>query len=118
MKITEFNFKHDFLNILIDHLNEKGLRSVYNINVDAKYNIDYIVNVITAISNPSYSRFKIPQKLAEYFKESIYTKYSKTSLKSLVKKQLFTSNTDSFFNTYVIIGNDIPITIKELTVVV
>jgi hypothetical protein len=117
MKVTEFNFKPEFINILITHLDAKSLRPVYNINPNAKYTVDNIIEIIAAISQKCYTRYRLPGDLARYFKESEYSKFSRTSLKTLVKNQFLTTTDNSFFNTYVVIGYDVPITIKEMVVV-
>jgi hypothetical protein len=117
MRSTEYTFQHDFINLLLNILDSKGLRAIYNLNHNAKYSIDYIADVIIAISQRSYTRYRIPNDLATYFKESIYSKYSKSYLKNLIKQQLSTSTDNLFFNTYVVIGYDVPVTIKELVVV-
>jgi hypothetical protein len=117
MKITEYNYKPEFINLLLNILDSKGIRNQYNLNHTAKYNIDYIADVIIAISIKSYTRFRLPNDLAAFLGQSTYSKCSRKYLKSLIKLQL-TSNTDSsFFDTYVVIGYDVPVTIKELVVV-
>jgi len=117
IKTSEFHFKQDFINLLLTHIDAKLLRNVYNINTNTKYTIDYILDIMIAISSKSYARFRIPTDLAKYFKESEYSKFSRTSLKSLIKTQILYATDNSFFNTYVVIGHDIPVTIKELVVV-
>jgi len=116
MKITEHTFKHEFINLLLNILDSKNLRPVYNLNSNAKYTIDYIADVIVAISQKSYTRFRLPNELATFFNESIYSKYSRTYIKTLIKQHLSTNTDNSFFNTYVVIGYDVPVTIKELVV--
>jgi hypothetical protein len=117
MRVTEHVLKHEFINLLLNILDSKGLRTIYNLNCNAKYSIDYIVDVIIAVSQKAYTRFRIPNELATYFNESIYSKYSKTYLKTLIKQQLSTTTDNLFFNTYVVIGHDVPVTIKDLQVV-
>ena len=117
MRVTEHTFKPEFINTLLAILDEKGIRSIYNLNTNAKYSIDYLTDVIIAISQKSYTRYRIPENLANYFKESLYCKFSRTSIKNLVKQQLGSCTNDSFFSTYVVIGYDLPITIRELEVV-
>jgi hypothetical protein len=116
MKTTEYTFQPELINLLSTILDSKGLRSVYNLIPSAKYSIDYIVDVIIAVSQKTYTRYRIHNDLANLFKESSYSKYSRTSLKSFVKKFLSSQTDNSFFNTYVIIGHDVPVTINELTV--
>lgn len=73
--------------------------------------------MIIVVSQKSYTRFKLPNDLAIYFGKSIYSKFSRTNLKYLVKQQLSTNIDSSFLETYVVIGHDIPIAIKELVVI-
>jgi hypothetical protein len=114
-----FNFKNDFIEILIRNIDQKNLRAVYNLNSQAKYTIDYIVDVIIAISTKSYTRYKLPADLCNYLNQSQYSKYSRTSIKTVVKEQTYNSSgNNSIFNTYVVIGHDIPVNIKQLNVVI
>ena len=114
-----FNFKNDFIEILIRNIDQRGLRAVYNLNSQAKYTIDYIVDVIIAVSTKSYTRYKLPADLSQYLNQSQYSKYSRTSIKTFVKDQTYNSSgNNSIFNTYVVIGHDIPINIKQLNVVI
>ena len=119
MRITEFYFKSESIDILEKHIDSKGLRAVYNLNVNTKYTIDYIVDVVLQISNKSYTRYKLPLDLCTYLNQSQYSKYSRTSIKNFVRDLTFTgSENNSIFNTYVIIGHDIPVNIKQLNVIV
>lgn len=119
MKINEFFFKSDFIEILIRHIDSRGLRSVYNLNANTKYTIDYVVDIVLQISNKSYTRYKLPQDLCTYLNQSQYSKYSRTSIKNFVKDLTFSgSENNSIFNTYVVIGHDIPVNIKQLNVVI
>ena len=116
MKVSEYTFQSEFINLLLNILTTQGLRTIYNLNQNAKYSVDYIVDVIIAISQKSYNRYRIPDNLANHLKESPYSKFSRTYIKNLVKLQLTTNTDNTFFNTYVVIGHDIPVTIKELVV--
>ena len=116
MKVSEYTFQSEFINLLLNILNKQDLRTIYNLNHNAKYSIDYIVDVIIAISQKSYNRYRFPDILANHLKESPYSKFSRTYIKNLVKLQLTTNTDNTFFNTYVVIGHDVPVTIKELVV--
>ena len=119
MKINEYYFKSEFINILIANINNKGLGSIYNLNTQAKYTVDYIVDILIQISNKSYTRYKLPVDLCTFLGQSQYSKYSRTSIKNFVKDQTFNSSeNNSIFNTYVVIGHDIPINIKQLDVII
>jgi hypothetical protein len=81
MKVIEYNFKPEFLNILIQNIETKSLGTIYNINQNAKYQIDYIIDVILAVSSREYStRYRLPTNLAKYLNESEYSKYSKSTI--------------------------------------
>lgn len=112
----EYIYKTEFMNILIDNINIKGLKTIYNINKDGKYNINYILDILINISK-AYSNlnYEIPNNLSQYLSKSIYTKYKVAKLKEIIKTQILCNNND-IFNNYVIIGNNTPIIIKELTV--
>jgi hypothetical protein len=72
------------------------------------------------ISTKSYTRYRLSQELCQFLGPhfSHYGKYSKTAIKQIVKEQIFdNSSNNTIFNTYVIIGHDIPINIKELNVI-
>jgi hypothetical protein len=119
MKINEFYFKPEFIEILLKHIDAKSLRTIYNLNTQAKYTIDHMVDVIINISSRCYTRYKLPQDLCIFLNLPHYSKYSKTSIKTLVKDQIFDNlKNNSIFNTYVVIGYDIPIQLKELNVIV
>jgi len=119
MPPTEYHFNPDFLSVLITHINNKHLSPIYTINLNQKYSMEYILVIVNAISTISYNKYKLPDDVSQVLNQSIYAKYSRTSLKQLIRTQIIT-NTDHehFLNTYVVIGNDIPVIIKELTVCV
>jgi len=119
MKINEFYFKPEFIEILLKYIDAKSLRTIYNLNTQAKYTVDYMVDVIINISSKCYTRYKLPVELCTFLNLSHYSKYSRTSIKTLVKDQIFDNlKNNSIFNTYVVIGHDIPIQLKELNVII
>lgn len=119
MRINEFFFKSEFIDILVKHIDTNGLRSIYNLNTNTKYTIDYIIDIVLQISTKSYTRYRLPQDLCTYLNQSQYSKYSRTSIKNFVKDLTFSSSeNNSIFNTYVVIGHDIPINIKQLSVII
>jgi hypothetical protein len=120
MKINEYYFKPDFIEMLLKQIDIKSMRPIYNLNSQAKYSIDYIVDIIMNISTKSYTRYRLSPELCQFLGPNFsqYGKYSKTAIKQIVKEQIFdNSSNNTIFNTYVIIGHDIPINIKELNVV-
>lgn len=119
MKFYEHTYKPEFLNIISKHVKDRNFTDVYDINMSRKYSLDYITDVVLAISSSKYNKYKLPTDLAEYFHRSEYIRYTKTSLKDIIKsQQCETSQDNTFFNTYIVIGHDIPISIKELSVVI
>lgn len=119
MKFCEYTYKPEFLNIILNRIKHLKLTNVYNINLSSKYSIDYMTEVVLAISRKIYNRYRLPADLAEYLHKSPYSRFSKSSLKSIIKSQeckTFKDNT--FFNTYIVIGHVVPISIKELSVVI
>jgi hypothetical protein len=118
MKPYEVNFNQEFMDIVIQQINSKGLTSVYNIKKDGKYTVNRMIDVVCAISNKTYQRYKLPAALANYLKQSQFARFSKTILKNLIiSQQIEATGDNSFFNTYVVIGHDVPIAINELNVV-
>ena len=114
-----FNFKNDFIQILIKNIDTKGLRPIHNLNLQAKYTIDYITDVIIAISTKSYTKYKLPTDLSLYLNQPQYSKYSRLTIKKIIKDQKYDSSENNYiFNTYIVIGHDIPINIKELNVII
>lgn len=111
-----YYFKEEFINILIENINSKNLKTIYNLNKDSKYNINYILGILTNISKYSYTSYELPNNLSQYLSKPIYSKYKKCSLRDIIKSQIITDN--NIYNNYVIIGDDSPILINELTVII
>ena len=116
----EYYFNTDFVNIISNHINQKGLRAIYDINTNTKYTLDKVVEAVVAICTSHYGRLRLPGDLCQFMDRSEYQKYSKHSIKSLVKQYMLKTNNsnDTFFTTYVVIGYDVPIPIKELTITI
>ena len=116
----EYYFNADFVNIVSNFITQKNLRSVYDINTNTKYTLDKMVEAVCAICNTQYGRLRLPAELCQFMGQSEYQKYSKHGIKNLIKQYMLkTNNTvDSFFTTYVVIGYDVPIPLKELTIVI
>jgi hypothetical protein len=115
--MNTYIFLPEFIKLLSNILDSKNIENVYNLNHNVKYSIEYIRDIIITISEKSYSRYRLHNKLAAYLKESAYSKYSKTDIKNLIKQQLAIIIDDPFFEIYIIIGYDIPIDFKELNVI-
>lgn len=119
MKFSEYTYKPEFLNIIFKHIRDKNLTNVYNINLSSKYSLNYMTDVVIAISTKTYSRYRLPDDIAEYLHKSPFSRFSKTSLKNLIRSQHCDSFKDNtFFSTYVVIGHDVPVSIKELSVII
>jgi len=125
MKLIEYKFNSDFLKIINTLIIEYNLSSKYNeFNSEIRYCIDNIYNVIMELSdfNKYQNRIKLPPKLHNYLKidnNNIY-RLTKLRLKQCIKENIYKDNNvnSQFLNTYIVIGYDVPITIKELTVCV
>jgi hypothetical protein len=116
----QFKFKHELLTILINKLNSNNLIMTYPLNLNCTYTIDYITDIITNSSTIFSTRYSLFQELATLFNVSIYSKYSRNSIKGYVRLYIMeTSNNNDFLKTYVVIGNDnlIP-PLKELNVII
>jgi hypothetical protein len=69
------------------------------------------------MSKKYFNNYKLPPLLASHFKKT-FLKLSPSSIKKLVKTQMHTNqkDDDTFLKTYIIIGHDIPVPVKELTI--
>ena len=116
----QFKFKHELLTILINKLNSNNLINTYPLNLNCTYTIDYITDIITNSSVVFSTRYKLFQEVATLFNTSIYSKYTRNTIKNYVKLYIMEmSNNNDFLKTYVVIGNDdiIP-SLKELNVII
>ena len=112
----EYYYNKEFMDILISITNELNLNSLYKLNSEYKYPIDYILDIIISISDKKYFRYNIPMKLINYLNLSQYSSYDKTAIKQCIKKQIKNENNNHILKNYVVIGyNDIMI--KELTII-
>lgn len=121
IKNKEHHFKEEFLTILINIINSKNLNAIYNIDKNVKYNIDYMTDIIIAVSNKyGYNRYKLIPELANFLNKSTITRYTRSSIKSIIKSLITSSDKDNitFINKYVVIGHDIVKNIHELTVII
>ena len=120
MLISKFNYKLEFINILIYNLTNLGLSNIYKLDKNTKYNIAYISNIIVNISitcGKLINKYIFPHNLSQYLNNYITNRsYSIENIYKLVKTQI-SNNDELFINTYIIIGHDIPIIINELTVI-
>jgi hypothetical protein len=122
--MKEYYYNKEFIDILIKYLNEKDLHSFYKLNNNTKYTVGYITSIVKAIStnyvNNSH-KYTFPINLINYLNLSQYSLYAKRSIVGFIKKQIININNDNnnnFLKTYVVIGHDYPIVIKELTVII
>ena len=112
---TSYIFKKELLNILIKHINLNGI-TAYSINLNEKYTINYIYQIIIKISTQYYLKYMLPTDLSAYFNKSSNCKLKPSIIKNLLKSEYYIANNDSFLKTYVVIDHDIHKPIKELTV--
>ena len=110
-------FEPDFINLLSNILIQKNLTNVTELKYNTKYTVNYITNIIIDISTKKNTKFTLHPGLIDYFKVSLYSSFTKQFIKTLIKQQIINPINDSFLNTYIIIGYDIPITVNELTVI-
>jgi hypothetical protein len=109
--VSQFYFNTYFINILYQYLLDKNLLSTYKLDKDAKYTINYVLDIILNISSKTYSKYKLPLNIVKYFNLSEYSLFSKNIIKNFIKKQIIKKD-----NTYIIIG--VNPTITELTVII
>jgi hypothetical protein len=116
----EYYFDNEFVKVLASNISAKNLKTLYDINTNTKYTLDYMVEALAAVCNNHYGRLRLPQNLSEFMHQSEYQKYSKHKLKTLIKQYMLKTNNsnNSFFNTYVVIGYDVPVPITELHIVI
>lgn len=107
---SQFYFNSYFIDILYKYLQDKNLLSIYKLEKDVKYTINYILEIILNISNKNYARYKLPLNIVKYFNLSEYSLFSKNIIKNFIKKQIIKKD-----NTHIIIGVN-PV-IKELTII-
>jgi len=117
MKV-EYYYNKDFINILIKYIDEKKLYSIYKLNNETKYTIDYILDIIISISTNNGNRYTMPINMMSYLKLSQYSLYTKKSIRQFIKKQIIDTNNDNFLKTHIVIGHHYPIIIKELTIII
>lgn len=110
----DYSFKEEFINILIENINNKGLKTVYNLDKNQKYRINNILEIVLNISKCSNSSYELPQNLSQYLHQPIYTRYRITKIRDIIKNQIILNN--NIYNNYVIVGDDTPLLIKELTI--
>jgi len=111
-----FNFKKELINILIGHIQSNCLGSFYNLDVNRKYTLDHIVEIVIQISKKKSAKYKMPENLSAYLNKPSYKTFSVSSIKAMLNNQHYSAINDAFIKTYVIIGHDIAISVKELTV--
>ena len=115
---SECYFNKNFIQILINLINEKRIYSTYKLNIHIKYSIDYICNIIKIISTKSNSnRYLIPQELCTILNVRNNVALSMCIIKKYVREQIIQTNIDICKNNYLIIGDNSPIVIKELIVI-
>jgi len=122
MREIEYKFNEQFLNIINSLIVEKNLNSKYiEFNSQIKYKLETIYNVIVELSNNYCGSIKLPESLDSYLRNNNSYSYrlTKAKLRQLIKNEIYkNSNNSDFLNTYVVIGHDIPVNIKQLTVCV
>ncbi len=125
MSLKKYSFQQDFINCIINYLNTEAPQSIkdditanINIQPNTTYTINNICDILVKISTKKYGRHKLPLSILTFLGLSTYSSYTLYSIKYLVKKQINTINDEHFIKTYVVIGYDVPISIKELTVVI
>jgi len=113
----EYNFNKNFIDVLTKIVDDKQLSSIYKLNANIKYSVEYIHKIICNISIVRYRRIIINQSLIIYFNISQYTHVTATSLRKYIKNQI-TKVTDitTFVKTYIVLNHNYPNAIKELTV--
>ena len=117
--VVEYYYNKDFINILIKYIDENKLYSVYKLNTNLKYTINYILDILISLSiNNNNNRYTLPANIISYLKLSQYSLYSKFSIKQFIKNQIIKTNYDNFLKNYVVIGQDNPNIIKELTIII
>jgi hypothetical protein len=115
----EYYYNKEFINILINYIDEHKLYSVYKLNINSKYTINYILDILISLSkNNDNNKYTLPANIISYLKFSQYSLYSKFSIKQFIKNQIIKTNNDNFLKTYIIIGQDNPNIIKELTIII
>jgi hypothetical protein len=113
----EYTFNKNFINILKQCIGEKHLN--YNIDTDTNYKLDYIIDIVLAISTiKPRNKYTLHSTLATYFNMLSWAPYSITKIKSIIKKQIIIANDNNLLNNYVVINHNYPIDIKELVVIV
>ncbi len=115
---TEYNFNKEFINILINYIDERKLYSLYKLNNDTKYTVDYLLDIVITLSTKNGYKYVLPHNIMNYLKFSHYGLCSKTSIKQFITKQIINIEDDGFLKTYLAIGHNYPIEIKELTVII
>lgn len=115
---SEYYFNKNFITILIEILKYFNLFSNFVLNNETKYTIKDIIDVVVGISEKKNNGFKLPIKLTQYLNISNYSIYSKDKIKQLIKRQIINTNYDNFLKTYIVIGHNYPVLIKELNVVI
>jgi hypothetical protein len=115
----EFNFNKQFIDILINNIEELKLYSMYRLSNDIKYTIDYIFDIIIAISIKKNYNYMFPTDLNKFLANSNYSIYSKYSIKHIIRRQIIeANNNNNFLKKYIVIGNNYPVIIKDLTIII
>jgi len=115
--VNQFYFNTVFINLMYVHLQDRNLSSIYKLNHEVKYTVDYILATLLVISIKTNNRYKLPTNMIRYLNLSEYVLFTKNSIRNIIKKQIISSD-DTFLKTYIVIGINNPIVIKELTIIV